>query len=83
MLNKGVWVLNSMGPLGFGMAFCYGYFLAFLGMDMVRKTGGRVIMALEAFCQIPSSWGGLGILFVVLNFYHVSFLYCKPAGLCW
>lgn len=25
-------------------------------MDIVRKTGGRVIMALEAFCQIPSSW---------------------------
>ena len=41
MLNKGTWVLNSMAPLGFGMAFCYGYFLAFLGMDMVRKTGGR------------------------------------------
>lgn len=68
MLNKGVWVLNSMAPLGFGMAFCYCYFLAFPGM-----TGGRVIMALEVFCQIPSSWRGLEILFVTLNFYHVSF----------
>ena len=35
---------------------------------MVRKTGGRVIMALEVFCQIPSSWRGLEILFVTLNF---------------
>jgi len=49
-------------------------------MDIVRKTGGRVIMALEVFCQIPSSWRGLEILFVTLNFYHVSFLYCEFAG---
>ena len=79
MLNKGVWVLNSMAPLDFE-----GLLLRlFSGMDMVRKTGGRVIMVLEAFCQIPSSWGGLEILFVILNFYHVSFLYCNSAGLCW